>query len=113
LGLPFETAAPIDESRPVVDRRTWCAGYLKPKRAIGSHTSTGHGSDQVATVGDEVLGKPGTHERAAAQLRRLSGRSVTFLTGLCLLNTATDEVQVDVVPFRVHFRKLDRALFAP
>ena len=110
LGLPFETASPeIDESRlpgesPLdMVRRLSVA---KARAGAPAYQALVIGSDQVATVGDEVLGKPGSHERAAAQLRRVSGRSVTFLTGLCLLDTATDEAQVDVVPFRVHFRNL-------
>jgi len=110
LALPFETAAPdIDESRrphePPLDmvRRL---SEAKARAGAPACQALVIGSDQVATVGDDVLGKPGTHERAAAQLRHLSGRSVTFLTGLCLLNTATDEVQVEVIPFRVHFRTL-------
>jgi septum formation protein len=44
------------------------------------------GSDQVATVDGKIYGKPGTHERAVAQLRALSGKTVNFFTGLCLLN---------------------------
>jgi septum formation protein len=111
LALPFETAAPdIDESRhphePPLDmvRRL---SEAKARAGAPAHNALVIGSDQVATVGDEVLGKPGTHERAVAQLRHLSGRSISFLTGLCLLNTATDETQVDVIPFRVHFRTLD------
>jgi septum formation protein len=111
LALPFETAAPdIDETRhthePPLDmvRRL---SEAKARAGAPAHNALVIGSDQVATVGDEVLGKPGTHERAVAQLRHLSGRSISFLTGLCLLNTATDEMQVDVIPFRVHFRTLD------
>lgn len=111
LTLPFETAAPdIDESRlPRESPQDMVRRLSEAKAYAGAPAFKALviGSDQVATVGDDVLGKPGSHERAAAQLRRLSGRSVTFLTGLCLLNTATDEVQVDVVPFRVHFRNLD------
>ncbi len=64
------------------------------------------GSDQVAVVDDEVLGKPGTVERACAQLARLSGQRVTFLTGLCLYNSAQQRVQVEVIPFTVVFRTL-------
>ena len=41
------------------------------------------------------------------QLRQLSGEHVTFLTGLCLLDSKTNEVQLDVVPFSVVFRELD------
>ena len=67
------------------------------------------GSDQMAVVGDEVLGKPGNHQRAAEQLRKLSGKRVTFLTGLCLLNTGNGEAATSLVPFHVHFRELDDA----
>ena len=44
-------------------------------------------SDQCAELNGELLGKPGTHEAAAEQLRRLSGQEAAFLTGLCLLDT--------------------------
>jgi septum formation protein len=42
------------------------------------------GSDQVAELDGEPLGKPGTAERAVAQLGAMSGREVRFLTALCL-----------------------------
>lgn len=110
LALPFETAAPdIDEfRRPHESPQDMVRRLSEAKARAGApaYPALVIGSDQVATVGDDVLGKPGTHERAAAQLRHLSGKAVTFLTGLCLLNTATDEAQVDVIPFRVHFRNL-------
>jgi septum formation protein len=111
LGLAFETASPdIDERRrsdeppPGMVRRL---SEAKARACASARRALVIGSDQVAVLEDEVLGKPGTHERAAGQLRRLSGQTVTFLTGLCLLNTETNEAQVDVVPFRVQFRTLD------
>ena len=64
------------------------------------------GSDQVATIGAQVLGKPGDRERAIEQLCRASGRAVVFYTGLCLLNTTTGHTQVDVETFTVRFREL-------
>jgi MAF protein len=79
-------------------------------RAIGtSQQGLVIGSDQVATLGETVLGKPGSHERAMEQLRQLSGNAVTFQTGLCLLDSENDTQQLDVVPFTVHFRELDEA----
>lgn len=66
------------------------------------------GSDQVACIDNEILGKPGDRAGAFAQLERASGRTVVFQTGLCLLNTATDRAQTLIEPFRVHFRALDR-----
>lgn len=64
------------------------------------------GSDQVAALGGEILGKPLDFERAHRQLTAASGTSVTFLTGLALLNSASGECQVDAIPFTVHFRPL-------
>ena len=111
LGIDFSTAAPgIDESahpgeKPseLVRRRSEAKA-----RAIGaSLQGLIIGSDQVATTGDDILGKPGNHEKAVEQLQYLSGKSVCFYTGLCLLNTETDTARVEVVPYTVHFRQLD------
>jgi septum formation protein len=113
LALPFETAAPdIDESPQPGETPLHMVRRLseaKARAVVPGHAALIIGSDQVALVDEEVLGKPGTHEEATKQLRRLSGRCVTFLTGLCLLNSATGEMQVDAVPYRVRFRTMDEA----
>lgn len=77
-------------------------------RAVTSHFPDAFiiGSDQVAVLDGEILGKPGTKARAFEQLKKASGRCVTFLTGLCLLDSATQKSTTEVVPFDVHFRKL-------
>lgn len=64
------------------------------------------GADQVAMLDGEILGKPGNAETNRRQLSLASGRRVQFLTGLCLLATPSGRVQVEVVPFAVHFRPL-------
>jgi septum formation protein len=64
------------------------------------------GSDQVAVLDGERIGKPGDRYHAALQLQRASGRVVQFLTGLCLCDVATGRVQSDVVPCAVTFRAL-------
>jgi len=64
-------------------------------------------SDQLAVCGDTVLGKPGDAERAITQPSILSGKSVTFLTSLCLFSRR--ERQQDIIPFTVHFRELSHA----
>ena len=64
------------------------------------------GSDQVATVDGKIFGKPETHERAVQQLRELSGKTVNFFTGLCLLNAKTNLAEVRGVPTLVTFRQL-------
>lgn len=65
------------------------------------------GSDQVAVLDGQPLGKPGTEQRAVAQLEAASGRTVQFLTGLCLLDTASGAYELAVVPTQVRFRTLD------
>jgi len=64
------------------------------------------GSDQVAIADDEILSKPGNHENAIAQLKNISGKSIIFLTGLCLINTDNDNSQKDCITYTVHFRDL-------
>ena len=111
LGIPFETAAPDVDESPLADETP--AALVRrlsetKARAIGKlRQGLIIGSDQVATTGNDILGKPGTHPRAIEQLQYLSGRLVTFHTGLCLLNSATNEAQIDVIPFKVQFRQLD------
>jgi septum formation protein len=65
------------------------------------------GSDQVAGIGDALVGKPGNRENAIAQLTAASGKAVVFHTGLCLLNSASGRLQSAVEQFTVHFRELD------
>jgi septum formation protein len=67
------------------------------------------GSDQVADLEGEPLGKPGTHANAAAQLRRMSGRTVVFHTAVSVVCQETGFAQHDLAPVRVRFRVLDAA----
>jgi septum formation protein len=64
------------------------------------------GSDQCALLGDEILGKPGSHARALEQLRQSQGKTVIFHTAVCVLNLARSFCMVDEVPFEVEFRNL-------
>ena len=64
------------------------------------------GSDQVAIADNEILSKPGNHENAITQLKKVSGKSIVFLTGLCLINTANNKSQKDCIRYTVHFRDL-------
>ena len=111
LGLPFETASPeIDESRHEGEDPEEFVQRLslaKAKAVAGKYPDALIiGSDQVATLDDTILGKPGTHERAMKQLKAASGRSVTFLTGLSLYDSATGRSHTVCEPFRVKFRPL-------
>lgn len=114
LGLPFQTDSPeVDETRrPDEPPQVLVLRLAEAKARAVAPRHPGAlivGSDQVACIGDEVLGKPGDRQRAIAQLERASGRSVLFQTGLCLLDTADGRAQTLVEPFRVHFRSLTRA----
>ncbi|MEN5029739.1 nucleoside triphosphate pyrophosphatase [Pseudomonas sp. Ps21-P2] len=114
LRLPFVCASPdIDESRrpnePAIDLVTRLA---REKAMALAERFPDHliiGSDQVAVLGEQILGKPHTFERALEQLKESSGNSVSFLTGLALFNSRTSQCQVDCVPFTVHMRQLDEA----
>jgi septum formation protein len=111
LGLPFTTCSPdIDETPlPGEDAAHLTRRLSEAKaRALASHhpDTLIIGSDQVLTLNGDILGKPGTHERARDQLSRLSGHTVTFHTGLCLLNTRSGRCHLTVEPFEVSFRPL-------
>lgn len=67
------------------------------------------GSDQVAELDGEILDKPGTAERAHAQLAACSGREVHFHTALCLIDTRNGHRHSHVDHTRVCFRKLNAA----
>jgi len=114
LRLPFTWSAPaIDETRHpheeaialvrrLAEEKAQALAQLHPQHLI-------IGSDQVAVLDNQILGKPHSFDRARAQLLAASGASVTFLTGLALLNSANGRCQLDCVPFTVHFRELDEA----
>lgn len=111
LGLPFTTAAPPFEER--LDQDADAAG-LAGSMALGKALSLADdfpdaliiGSDQVLVTDGEIIGKPGSVERAREQLRSMSGASHTFHTGLAVVDTASGETHVATVPFTVTLREL-------
>lgn len=114
LGLPFVTASPhTDETRLAnEDPRALVMRLAEAKaRAVADAHPRALiiGSDQVACIDGQVLGKPGSRERASEQLRRASGREVLFHTGLCLLRASDGAAQVVCEDFGVRFRRLAAA----
>lgn len=112
LGLDFETATPdTDETRlPGETPKQLVRRLAEAKaRAVAKRFPNALiiGSDQVAVLGDRILGKPGDHATAVRQLTDACGRRVTFLTGLCLYNSSSDHCQLDLVPYTVEFRALN------
>ena len=114
LQLPFICSSPdIDESHRANESAVELVKRLAEEKARALASShPGHliiGSDQVATLDDQIIGKPHTFEKAREQLLAASGRQVSFLTGLALLNSDTGRCQVDCIPFTVTMRQLDIA----
>ncbi len=115
LGLPFEIESPTIDETPeqneepaelVVRLASAKAAAVRPGRPGAVIV----GSDQAATLDGRTLGKPGTTETAITQLSECAGRSVEFLTGVCLLDArqprAEPILHLDIT--RVVFRALTR-----
>lgn len=114
LRLPFEVAAPDVDETPqpgeapaALARRLALAKAREVTRRFPQAVVIG--SDQVADLDGEPLGKPGTHERAVLQLRRMSGRTVVFQTAVAVICADTGFEQLDLAPVRVVFRTLGDA----
>lgn len=112
LGLPFQSASPeIDESPVDHETAEHLATRLARSKAEALATAwPDHwiiGSDQVACLEDgTLLNKPGNHERAEEQLHQSSGKRVSFMTGLALLDASSGELQTHCERFHAHFRSL-------
>ncbi|KAF1019512.1 MAG: Maf-like protein YceF [Paracidovorax wautersii] len=111
LRLPFETAAPqVDETPQAgelpVDLALRLARAKAMEVAQRFPQAVVISSDQVADLDGEPLGKPGTHERAVAQLTRMSGRTVIFQTAVSVACLATGFEQFDLAAVEVQFRPL-------
>ncbi|MBD3668800.1 MAG: septum formation inhibitor Maf [Kangiella sp.] len=65
------------------------------------------GSDQVCVLDKQILGKPGTMDKAIEQLQACSGQTVTFYTSLCVTSAHETAQSTTVVVTKVHFRSLN------
>ena len=111
LGLPFTVAAPEVDETPLAHESPHTLALrlaLAKARAVAAlhPQAVVIGSDQVADLQGHPLGKPGTHERASAQLQRMSGETVVFQTAVAVVCAATGFEQVDLAPVEVRFRTL-------
>ena len=114
LKLPFEVAAPdVDETPKAGEAPATLARRLALAKAHAVAAKFPEavviGSDQVADFHGEPIGKPGSHERATAQLRRMRGHSVVFQTAVAVVCLATGFEELDLAPVRVQFRDLSDA----
>lgn len=111
LRCPFDVVAPeVDETPQAGEappalavRLAWAKAETVARRHPEALVI---GSDQVAELDGDAIGKPGTHERATEQLRRMSGRSVVFHTALCVMHHASGFAKAERVPVQVRFRAL-------
>ncbi|MBK1734624.1 septum formation protein Maf [Halorhodospira abdelmalekii] len=115
LGIEFAVAAPqVDET--IGDDERPQEAVLRLAAAKAHAVTADHpgaviiGGDQIALLGDEILGKPHTREAAIAQLTRASGNHLVFLTGLAV--TDGDRTEYALEPVHVHFRRLDSTTIA-
>lgn len=109
LRLPFEVESPgVDEAALAGESARATALRLAQAKASAVAPKFPRalviGSDQVAALGDDRLGKPGSHANAVAQLKTMRGRTVVFHTALALLNTESGALQSAEVPTEVRFR---------
>ncbi len=114
LNLPFEVAAPnVDETPLPGEMPAAIAQRLALAKAqdvaLMYPQAVVIGSDQVADLHGQPLGKPGNHERAVAQLRQMSGQTVVFQTAIAVVCLATRFMQQDIAAVQVVFRDLSDA----
>ena len=114
LRLPFDVQAPgVDETPHPGEAPAALAQRLalEKARAVAARhpQDVVIGSDQVADLAGEPLGKPGDHTRAVTQLQRMSGQRVVFQTALAVVRQDTGFEAVDLAAVSVTFRTLSDA----
>jgi septum formation protein len=111
LRLPFDSASPEVDETPRPDEPApdlACRLALTKANAVAARypKAVVIGSDQVAEFDGQALGKPGSHDRAAVQLRQMAGQTVIFQTAVAVVCLETAFAQVDLAQVRVRFRTL-------
>lgn len=117
LRIPFDVVVPAIDETPLegeLPEETAMRLAQAKARAVAAEQPTGEraliiGSDQVATYDGHQIGKPGTHEKALAQLQAMRGREVLFHSALCLLDSTSDDAETVDAITKVRFRDLSDA----
>ncbi|TXI93564.1 MAG: septum formation protein Maf [Aquabacterium sp.] len=113
LGLPFDVASPEVDEHPLpaeAPLQTALRLATLKARAVAARCPDDAvviGSDQVADLNGMILGKPGDHARAKAQLQTMRGQTVRFHTAVCVKRAATGFEQAQVSTVSVRFRALN------
>lgn len=111
LRLPFTVERPEVDETPLPQEKPADLALrlaLAKAQAVAAHhpSAVVIGSDQVADLHGEPLGKPGDHARAVVQFQRMRGQTVVFQTAVAVVCQATGFSQVALAPVRVVFRAL-------
>jgi septum formation protein len=111
LQIPFQTAAPDVDETPLsgesAEQTSWRLAQIKAQVVAKRFPEALIiGSDQVALLDGQQIGKPLNHDNAVLQLRAMRGKTVTFYTAVSLLNAVSGELQTDVAITKVGFRDL-------
>ena len=113
LQVPFITDSPdIDETRQPGESPPSLVQRLTIEKAAAVAQRHDNAlviaSDQVAVLDGKILGKPGTKEKAIQQLQAQSGKTVHFMTGLCVWNTTTGKYSYVLDTCDTRFRNLNQ-----
>lgn len=114
LRLPFEVALPAVDETPLeaeAPPQLACRLALAKARDVAQRFPAALviGSDQVADLGGQALGKPGNHDRATLQLQQMSGQTVIFQTAVAVVCQQSGFAQSELAQVSVKFRTLTRA----
>ena len=114
LRIPFEVAAPdVDETPQATEtpKQLACRLAMAKAHAVAAQFPNGVviGSDQVADLDGQALGKPGNHARAIAQLQQMRGKTVIFQTAVAVVCLETGFAQMDLAQVKVKFREVSDA----
>ena len=114
LRIPFEVAAPDVDETPQpgeTPKQLACRLAMAKARAVAAQfpTCVVIGSDQVADLDGQTLGKPGNHARATTQLQQMRGKTVIFQTAVAVVCQETGFAQMDLAQVKVLFRDLSDA----
>ena len=111
LRIPFDIAAPEVDETPLASetpKQQACRLAMAKARTVAAQfpAAVVIGSDQVADLDGVPLGKPGTHDRAVAQLQQMRGKTVIFQTAVAVVCFETGFAQMDLAQVKVKFRAL-------
>ena len=114
LRIPFDVVSPEVDETPhpsETPQQLACRLAMAKARAVAARhpASVVIGSDQVADLDGEPMGKPHTHDRAVEQLRRMRGKAVIFQTAVAVVCQEIKFAQMDLAQVKVTFRDLSDA----